>query len=232
MEEAVGMVSPPVRQDPRAGWRAIVLIDVVAAFLGFSALVTEAATLIAQHRFGAGDFFSYFTVEANTLAVISLVVGGLALATGYSSRALDFCRGAVALYMTTVILIFIVLLSGYPASELTAVPWDNTVLHYLMPIIVLLDWLVVPISSRVRFATATTWLAVPLAYLVYSLIRGPIVNWYPYPFMDPARHGYAGVAVTSVVIAVVLAVITVVLSTAGGSVVSLLHPEVRPSRPE
>ena len=52
-----------------------------------------------------------------------------------------------------------------------------------------------------------TWLVVPLAYLVYSLVRGAVVDWYPYPFMDPGEHGYAGVAVTSVVIAVVLAVI-------------------------
>jgi hypothetical protein len=210
------MASAPTHRDGGVLRTVVIGVELVAAFLGFSALVTEVATLTAQHRFSAGDFFSYFTVEANTLAVISLVLGSVALAGGRSSRGLDFYRGAVALYMTTVILIFIVLLSGYPASELTAVPWDNTVLHYIMPIVVILDWLAVPISSRFRFAAAATWLAVPLAYLGYSLIRGPIVNWYPYPFMDPSRHGYVGVAVTSVVIAVILAVITVVLAAAGG----------------
>ena len=192
--------------------RTIVAVKVLTAFLGFSALVTEVATLANERRFNAGDFFSYFTVEANTLAVLSLVVGGLALATGYEGRGLRFFRGAVTLFMTTTILIFIVLLSGYPSSELTAVPWDNTVLHYVLPIVIIVDWLLVAPDHAVAYSRAVTWLAFPLAYLGYSLIRGAVVDWYPYPFMDPSRHGYVGVAITSVVIAVILAVLTAVVA--------------------
>jgi hypothetical protein len=177
------------------------------ALLGFSALVTEIATLVARGRFNAADFFSYFTVEANTLAVLSLLVSSAALA-GRHSRALELFRGAVTLFMTTTILIFIVLLSGYSSSELTAVPWDNTVLHYLMPIVIILDWLIVVPTQLIRFPVAALWLGFPLAYLAYSLIRGPIAHWYPYPFMDPSQHGYVGVLITSVVIAVILAAIT------------------------
>lgn len=194
--------------------RPVPFAKVLFAFLGFSALVTEIATLVAQNRFVAGDFFSYFTVESNTLAVISLVLSGFAAATGRGSRGLEIYRGAVAFFMTTVILIFIVLLSGYPASELTAVPWDNTVLHYVMPIAVILDWLLVNRRDRIPLRTALTWLLVPLAYLVYSLLRGAAVGWYPYPFMNPSEHGYLGVAVTSVVIAVVLVPIAGVVAAA------------------
>ncbi len=196
--------------------RAMIIGKVLFAFLGFSALVTEVATLVAWGRFQAADFFSYFTVEANTLAVISLMVSAFALATGWRSRRLDRFRGAVTLYMTTTIVIFIVLLSGYPASELTAVPWDNTVLHYIMPIAVIVDWLIGDRIEPIRYRSALIWLSFPLAYLGYSLIRGPIAHWYPYPFMDPSAHGYTGVAVTSVVIAVVLAGITWVVAAAPG----------------
>lgn len=178
------------------------------ALLGFSALVTEIATLVAQHRFEPGDFFSYFTVEANTLAVVSLILSAFTIALHEDSSGLDFFRGATTLYMTTTILVFIVLLSGYPASELTAVPWDNTVLHYVMPIVVIVDWLAASHIAPIPFRRAVIWLAFPLAYLAYSLVRGAVVDWYPYPFMDPATHGYIGVVVTSVAIAVVLAVIT------------------------
>ena len=184
----------------------------LAALLGFSAVVTEIATLVARHRFNAPDFFSYFTVESNLLAVTSLLVSAYAVSVGRSSRGLSFFRGAVTLYMTTTILIFIVLLSGYPSSELTAVPWDNTVLHYIMPIVIIVDWLLLPATPAVAPRTALIWLAFPLAYLAYSLIRGPIAHWYPYPFMNPDTHGYLGVAITSVVIAVILVVITVVLA--------------------
>ncbi|UIJ36231.1 Pr6Pr family membrane protein [Allobranchiibius sp. GilTou73] len=189
-------------------------VRVLFAFLGFSALVTEVATLVAQHRFGAGDFFSYFTVEANLLTVISLMLSAFAAAGRWSSRGLELYRGAVAFFMTTVILIFIVLLSGYPASELTAVPWDNTVLHYIMPIVVILDWLLLTGRRAMSVRAALGWLLGPLAYLVYSLVRGGIVGWYPYPFMDPGRHGYLGVAVTSVIIAVVLSLLALALAVA------------------
>ncbi len=192
--------------------RLLTAFRMAGAFLGFSALVTELATLVAQHRFNAGDFFSYFTVEANTLAVISLVLSSFALATRSTHRGLGAFRGAVALYMTTTILIFIVLLSGYPASELTAVPWDNTVLHYLMPIVVIVDWLVAPARRALALRVALLWLLFPLAYIVYSLIRGHVVGWYPYPFMDPTHHGYLGVIVTSVVIAAILAVLAGLLA--------------------
>lgn len=175
------------------------------AFLGFSALVTEVATLVNDDRFTPANFFSFFTVESNTLAVISLVLGAFAAISGRRSRALDLFRGAVAFYMTTVIIIFIVLLSGLPASELTAVPWDNTVLHYVMPVVVLGDWVLDSGTTRLTPRHGLLWLLFPLAYLVYSLVRGAIVDWYPYPFMNPDEHGYLAVAVTSVVIAVVLA---------------------------
>ncbi len=39
-----------------------------------------------------------------------------------------------------------------------------------------------------------------------------MVHWYPYPFMNPAEHGYLGVAITSIVIAAIIAVITWVVA--------------------
>jgi hypothetical protein len=204
--------------------KPVIVAKVLFALLGFSALVTEIATLVAQSRFAAGDFFSYFTVESNALAVASLLVSAFALATGHVSPALDFLRGAVTLYMTTTIIIFIVLLSGYSSDELTAVPWDNTVLHYILPIAVILDWLIdgrlIGVRAlgagvdRISVPRALWWLLFPLAYLVYSLVRGAIVDWYPYPFMDPSQHGYVGVAITSVVIAVVIAAVAAAIALA------------------
>ena len=43
--------------------------------------------------------------------------------------------------------------------------------------------------SRIGLA----WLLYPLAYLVYTLIRGAEVDWYPFPFLDVSQHGYGGV---------------------------------------
>lgn len=198
----------------RRGWWVLPAVKILFALLGFSAVVTEIATLVQRGVFRSGDFFSYFTVESNLLAVVSLLVSSIALVAGHRSRRLDYVRGAVTLFMTTTIIIFIVLLSGYPASELTAVPWDNTVLHYIMPIAIIVDWLFATRVDPVPYRKALLWLLFPLAYLLYSLVRGPIAGWYPYPFMDASQNGYGVVLVTSLVIAVVLAGITWVVATA------------------
>ena len=47
----------------------------------------------------------------------------------------------------------------------------------------------------------------PLLYVVYSLIRGPFVNWYPYPFLDPRIGGYGRVFLYSIGISVVIGAI-------------------------
>lgn len=192
--------------------RIVILVKVLFALLGFSAVVTEIAVLVERGRFSAGDFFSYFTIESNALAVASLLIGAFAMATGHRSTRLDFFRGAVALYMTTTLIVFIVLLSGYSSDELTAVRWDNTVVHYIMPIVIITDWLVASRVQAIAVKRSLLWLTFPLAYVIYSLIRGPFAHWYPYPFMNPDEHGYPGVAITSAVIAVVIAVLAAAIA--------------------
>jgi len=42
----------------------------------------------------------------------------------------------------------------------------------------------------------------PLAWLAVTLIGGPIVGWYPYPFVDVNQLGYPRVVVNVVLVAV------------------------------
>ena len=42
----------------------------------------------------------------------------------------------------------------------------------------------------------------PALYVPYSLIRGALVGWYPYPFLDADAQGYGSVAVTCAVMLV------------------------------
>jgi hypothetical protein len=81
--------------------------------------------------------------------------------------------------------VFSLLLAGLEGVEFTAVPWDNVVLHYLMPVLIVLDWVVAPPVARIPFRRGLLWRAIPLAYVVFSLIRGRYAHWYPYPFLDP-----------------------------------------------
>ena len=56
-------------------------------------------------------------------------------------------------------------------------------------------------SHALTFRRALVWLVYPLFYLAYTMIRGAIIGWYPYPFLDPGVvGGYGMVAVFGVVV--------------------------------
>lgn len=177
---------------------------VLLALLGLSAVLTEIVTLIERGHLVAANFFSFFTIESNLFACAVLL--GSAIAP-VRSRRLDLFRGASTVFMVTVFVVFAVLLAGLEASVLTAVPWDNTVLHQIVPVAVLVDWLLEPPSERIGPRYAALWLTAPIVYVTYSLVRGPLVGWYPYPFLDPGTAGYGRVALVSLSIA--LFVVTV-----------------------
>jgi hypothetical protein len=178
----------------------LVGFKLVFALLGFSALITELAVLVSRGVFNAPNFFSFFTVEANIIAFVVFLVSAFATYAGKKSAWLDFFRGASTFFMVVTGIVFALLLSGLEGVQLTAVPWDNTVLHYLIPIAAAVDWIMDPPLRRFAYRQALVWLAFPILYVMYSLFRGPLVNWYPYPFLNPANGGYTQVLITSLII--------------------------------
>ena len=93
----------------------------------------------------------------------------------------------------------------------------NQLLHTVVPLLAVLDWLLFDIRGRYRWRYAAYWLAFPLAYLGFALLRGLVVHRYPYPFIDVRDLGYPGVAVSAVVFAVafwVLGLVFVVIDRA------------------
>ena len=113
--------------------------------------------------------------------------------------------------MVIVGLVFAMLLRNTDLGPL--VPWVNTVTHHLMPVAVVLDWLLVPPRHTISLRRVVRWTVFPLLYLVYVLIRGAMVGWYPYPFLDPDKvGGYGGVALYVVAILVGFLVVSALLA--------------------
>ncbi len=188
--------------------RAVRLLAVVAVVV---ALVVQFVVSSDRSAFTAGNFFSYFTVLSNMGAVVLL-----ALLVARPSRATDpgFVpfRGAVTLYMGVTALVYAVLLAPASADVDITEPWVDAVLHEIAPLAVLVDWFLDPPRRRLPRSVLGRWLAFPAAYLAYSLIRGSVVDWYPYPFLNPDEAGgYGGVAAYSVGVVVVIVAIGAVL---------------------
>jgi hypothetical protein len=114
------------------------------------------------------------------------------LAVGKNGR-LDTLRSAVTVYILVVGIGFSVLLSGMEGLTLTAVPWDNMVLHYIIPAVALVDFLIDRPKRALSFKKALMWLLFPVLYVTYALTRGAMTGWYPYPFLNPATNGYGSV---------------------------------------
>ena len=72
-------------------------------------------------------------------------------------------------------------------------------MHRVMPLVILIDWIVLR-AWRLPDRSWLTWMAIPLIYGVYTLSRGPVVDWYPYPFIDPRTQGYVSMTISLVVV--------------------------------
>lgn len=185
---------PPV--DRRA---LIALYRVVFGALTIVAIVAQLVDINSRGTLDLLNYFSYFTIDSNLIATAVLFAGAARWRHAPTPR-LDFLRGAAVVYMTVVGIVFSLLLSNTDVD--TALPWVNFVVHELMPIVLVVDWLIDPPASHLTFRQGLPWLAFPAIWLAYTLIKGPIVGKYPYPFLDPANGGYATVAVYCVAILV------------------------------
>lgn len=181
----------------------LIIYKVLFGLLGFTAVATEIAILVERGLFNPVNFFSYFTILTNVLVFITFMASAIAVAH-HINKKLSVLRSAVTVYILLVGVGFSILLSGLSDMTFTAVPWDNAVLHYIIPLAVLVDY-IIDRPLKTDFNKALTWLAFPLVYLIYTMMRGALTNWYPYPFLNPTPYGFGLVILTVVgIIAVAL----------------------------
>ncbi|SCE71361.1 hypothetical protein GA0070607_0670 [Micromonospora coriariae] len=150
----------------------------------------------------------YFTIQSN------VAVGALALYAGLNAwrdrpDPPSALRGAVTLYITITGVVYHLVLAN-PASPFAMAQPDraagealgNQLLHTVVPLLAVADWVLFDKRGRLRPRYAAWWLAFPLAYLGFALLRGLVVHGYPYPFLDAGELGYAGVAISALSFAV------------------------------
>ncbi len=177
-------------------WR---LVRGATALVAILAIVVQAKTLADAGALDVVNFFSYFTIQSNLIGIAVLLV--MAIQTSrHRPASLEGLRGAATVYLTVTFVVVVALLKDVDVG--LQLPWVDVVLHKLTPVVIVADWIIDPPMVPIPWRRSLTWLAYPLVWLAYTLIRGAIVGWYPYPFLDPANGGYGQVAVTSVVIIV------------------------------
>ncbi|MHA7276718.1 Pr6Pr family membrane protein [Arthrobacter sp. Hz1] len=164
----------------------------VVALIGLVGLGAQVIALINGENYSVlgpavswWNFFSYFTILSNILVlVINIDLARHPL--GRQSTLWQVLRLNAVVNISVTGLIAFTLLRRLP--EVQALVGlgrlSDTLLHYVVPIVTVLGWLL--FGPRPRFTIQTVWLSLifPAVWLVYTLIRGAMVNWYPYPFVD------------------------------------------------
>ncbi len=182
-----------------AAYRALFGLLVLAA------IGTQLADLAGRGVLDPLHYFSYFTIDSNLLGAAVFLI--LAARHGERSAGFEMVRGLAVICMTVTGIVFTLLLSGTDVD--TAIPWVNDVVHAVMPLVVAVDWLLDPPRAKLTYRQGLTWVVFPGIWLAYTLIKGPIVGKYPYPFLDPANGGYGTVAVYCVAILGMMALLCI-----------------------
>ena len=133
--------------------------------------------------------FKYYTTQTNILVLVWLI---LAIVWHNKPEALEKIsgpiKGALTLFITTTFVFFAILLqASYHPTGFSA--FSNIVLHYLIPIAFIVDWLLTETKIRYKWIYLPYWIIYPVCYLVFSFVHGTLTGDYIYPFLDISQRG-------------------------------------------
>lgn len=195
--------------------RLVVALGLAASLIHDGLLAWRAGEL-AYH-------LSYFTVLSNWAICIAFAIGAL-LPRGRLPVRWDDVRGALTLYLLMTGLIYHLLIAAPLGLWPGDVSWTNNVQHTVVPVLAVADWLMVAMRRPGSRGRPLWWLVPPLLYLAYTLIRGAVVDWYPYAFLDPTGPGgWAHVAIMMPIVLVIFLAGAALIHVAGQARVRLEH---------
>lgn len=174
---------------------------VVAVGLAVQAWVTAGATSghFATVPGRLVNLLFFFTILSNLIVGITSLL--LAVRPHLTSTLFRVLRldGVVAIAVTFVV--FRIALADL--HDLTgSAAFADFLLHVAAPVLCVAGWLMFGPRHRSGLRLVLLSAIFPMCYLAVTLIRGPIVDFYPYPFLDVRTHGYPQVLLNSVIVGV------------------------------
>jgi hypothetical protein len=197
--------------------RALGVFRLAIAVIEVVALIGNYQYVLAFPLFASVNFFSYFTIQSAMLAVVTLLVAAAyALLQPRDPPLLGAFRTMVTVYLLVSGIVFaLIAVQASTRDYRLEVPWSDTVLHFVVPLLALVAWTVdavIAVNPPVPWATVGLVLVLPSFWLAYTLLRGADIGWYPYFFLDATQvGGYVGVALYCVLVLSIFVVLTAVL---------------------
>lgn len=145
------------------------------------------------------NLFAYFTIQSNILLGATTLL--LALRPGRSGPLFDVVRLTGVLAITVTGVVFHLLLAGL-VDPMGIGAITNLLTHTVVPALGVLGWLLFGPRGGTSWRTVGLTLVFPLAWFVFTLVRGAVSGYYPYPFLDVDELGLARAVVNGLTIAV------------------------------
>lgn len=186
------------------------------AALSLTAVFVQFFAVTVANGYSIFNFFCYFTNLSNIMISIVFIVSALRLMSGRKdpSNSDVAIRGGAVVYIAFVGIVFNTILADGDLGPV--IPWVNVVVHMIVPVAGILDWIIWAPRRRLPFSVALWWMIWPAAYSVFSVVRGAIDGFYPYPFFNPAvSGGYGGVALWCLVLIVAFFILAVLIHWLG-----------------
>lgn len=183
------------------------MLRLSALFLGLLGLVGLYfhSTLPVTGRIRPGFFVFYTNLSNLLLAVYQLTLG----VSGHDPQCSVFrwlSSAGVALSMTLCIFVTHLIYQwvlvpsakkgGKALSDIGFSSFGNLCVHYAVPWLTVVQWLLWQDKSGLAIGHAVWWLVLPLAYFAFAMLRagtgkpiGRTGQLYPYPFLDYPRLG-------------------------------------------
>lgn len=160
----------------------------------FVFVALELVSLVARYIWGLGsatftpgNFFGYLTIQSNIAFLVVCVVGGIvALRSRADPPWLTNLHALVLSWILVAGTVFAILVeqAGERGFRLE-VPWSDQVLHFWLPALALLEWIFSPGRGRAQWRMLAIAIGYPIVWGIITLVRGAVVGWYPYFFLDP-----------------------------------------------
>ena len=148
---------------------------------------------------------SFFTIQSNLLS--GLVSAQLAVKPDRDGPVWRAVRLAALFGITVTGIVYSAVLADIHEPEGGAETFVNDLVHYVVPVMMVVGWVAFGPRPRVDAATVRRSLLFPVLWIVYTLIRGAVWDWYPYPFLDVPAQGYARVLLNAALVTLVLSLI-------------------------
>ncbi len=199
MNEYNGYRLRPIYSDRRFG-AFLMIIGVFCALViihRLSYYVYEYDAEFSPVDYGRFNILSYFTVQSNIFVIFYLITLSLAVFGVKRAQKIAFNPITGALVTTYILLTGAIYCCGIPLGMTPPFKWDNPTHsmssfiqvfhHMIIPPFMFVLWLFPITNQKITYKKAWLFGLYPLAYSLFSIVRGAFSNptYYPYPFYRP-----------------------------------------------